>query len=87
MNKDDIFRFLSQQFAIDTKTIALDTGLFSEGFLDSFSITDLIIFLESHASIQIAPDEVTLDNLDSVHKIIAFTKSKIAIANNEPGCE
>jgi acyl carrier protein len=76
MTTHDIFAYLQKQFAVDTGSISAETGLFSEGFLDSFSIVDLILFIETSAGIQIDPAEVNLDNLDSVAKIQAFVKAK-----------
>jgi acyl carrier protein len=78
MTSNDILGFLNKQFAVDTGTISVDTGLFSEGFLDSFSIVDLVLFIETSAGIQIDPSDVNLDNLDSVAKIQAFVQAKAA---------
>ncbi len=76
MTTQDILTFLEGQFAIDTGAITETTGLFSEGYLDSFSIVDLIQFLESTGNIQIDASEVTLDHLDSAKKIVTFVASK-----------
>lgn len=78
MTVQTIFNFLSSQFAIDPGALTDTTGLFSEGFLDSFSIVDLIQFLESSGNIQIDATEVTLDNLDSAARIATFVESKSA---------
>ncbi|MCX6865805.1 MAG: acyl carrier protein [Verrucomicrobia bacterium] len=76
MTTQDILTFLKKQFAIDVADITETTGLFSEGFLDSFSIVDLILFIETTAGIQIDPVDVNLDNLDTIVKIQAFVQSK-----------
>lgn len=76
MTKSDILNFLEKQFAIDAATISVNTGLFSEGFLDSFSIVDLILFIETSAGVQVDPVEVNLDNLDTIEKILAFVLTK-----------
>jgi acyl carrier protein len=72
MTKNDIFTFLKTQFAIDTQDLNDDTGLFSEGLLDSFSIVDLVVFIENTSGIKMQPTDVNLDNLDSVTKILAY---------------
>ena len=76
MTKNDILLFLKNQFAIEEDEIDEETGLFSEGVLDSFSIVDLIHFIESKGEVTVEPSEVELDNLDSVQKIIQFVESK-----------
>jgi acyl carrier protein len=77
MITQDILAFLKKQFAIDIVDITETTGLFSEGFLDSFSIVDLIQFIETTAGIQIEPADVNLDNLDTIVRIQAFVQSKM----------
>ena len=72
MTKNDIFTFLKTQFAIDTEELNDNTGLFSEGLLDSFSIVDLVMFIENTSGIKMQPTDVNLDNLDSVTKILAY---------------
>ena len=52
-----------------------DVKLFSTGELDSVAMLDLITFVESKAGIQIRPEDVTLDNFDSVSSILRFIKS------------
>jgi len=53
-----------------------NTLLFSSTLLDSFSMVDLIAFIERESEIKIAPTEVTLDNLDSVNRILAFVERR-----------
>jgi len=72
MTKNDIFSFLKTQFAIDAADLDENTGLFSEGLLDSFSIMDLVMYIENTSGIKLQPTDVNLDNLDSVAKILNF---------------
>ncbi len=46
--------------------------LFSTGILDSFSMVDLIMFIEGEAGVQLSPADVRLENLDSVSRILAL---------------
>jgi acyl carrier protein len=78
MTKIDIFNFLKTQFAIDEKDVDENTGLFSEGLLDSFSIVDLVVFIENTSGIKLQPTDVNLDNLDSVAKILNFVSKERA---------
>ena len=72
MTKSDILNFLKSQFAIDPAEVSENTGLFSEGLLDSFSIVDLVMYIENTSGIKLQPTDVNLDNLDSVAKILNF---------------
>jgi acyl carrier protein len=76
MTKEEVLTFLETQFALSPDTVTNEVGLFSEGYLDSFSIVDLIMFLETKAGIKVDPVEVNLDNLDSIDKILAYVASK-----------
>ena len=78
MTKNDIFNFLKTQFAIEEKDVDENTGLFSEGLLDSFSIVDLVVYIENTSGIKMQPTDVNLDNLDSVAKILNFVSKERA---------
>lgn len=78
MTKSDIFNFLKTQFAIEEKDVDENTGLFSEGLLDSFSIVDLVVFIENTSGVKMQPTDVNLDNLDSVAKILNFISKERA---------
>ena len=50
----------------------VDTLLFSSGALDSVGMLALIAFVEEQAGIEIHAEDVTLDNFDSVGRILRF---------------
>lgn len=77
MTSDDMFSYISDQFGVDIEDIDDETGLFSEGILDSFSIVDLVLYIETSGGIKINPTEVNLDNLDSVAKILRYVEAKL----------
>lgn len=54
------------------------TALFSDGTVDSVGMIDLIAFLEEESGIEIQHDDVTLENLDNVSRILAFVASRAA---------
>jgi acyl carrier protein len=49
-----------------------DTPLFSEGVLDSVAMLNIIGFLEDEGGIDVRPADVTLDNSDTVARIVAY---------------
>mgnify|MGYP003632336615 CR=1 FL=1 len=77
-NRDDMLGHFSEQFGVEAEEIGDDTLLFTDGYLDSFSIVELITYIESEADITIDPSEVNLDNLDTVGRILAFVQAKTA---------
>jgi acyl carrier protein len=72
VTRDDLLTILETELGVDTADIADDTLLFSSGVVDSFALVTLISEVEKRAGIRIAPDDVTLDNLDSIDRILSF---------------
>lgn len=54
----------------------IDTPLFSSGALDSVTMLSLIALVEESAGIEIHAEDVTLDNFDSVERIVRFAESR-----------
>ena len=48
------------------------TPLFSEGYIDSFTMTAIIAFIEAGFGIMVPQSEVTLENFDTVDNMAAF---------------
>ena len=59
-----------------SSNLSYDTNLMDEGILDSLGIFVLINFLESRFDVQIEPDEVTLDNFETVSAISQLIEAK-----------
>ena len=56
----------------------LDTLLFSSGALDSVAMLNLITFVEETTGIEIRADEVTLENFDTIERILRFAGERAA---------
>ena len=54
----------------DDLELARDEAIFSSGLLDSFAVTQLICFLEDRFAIRIPISEVTLEDFDTIGKIL-----------------
>ena len=67
---------LEIRFGLDATAIDDTTLLFSSGLLDSFSVAELLMFIEEQGGFRVEPTEITLDNLDSIERILAFTGRK-----------
>jgi D-alanine--poly(phosphoribitol) ligase subunit 2 len=57
--------------------IRADTPLFSDGTIDSVGMIDLIMFLETTVGIEVGETDVTLDNFDTVGRIMAYVRTKV----------
>jgi acyl carrier protein len=53
-----------------------DDSLNEAGIVDSFGVLTLITFLEDEFGVQIADDEVSPDNLDSISRLTSFVERK-----------
>jgi acyl carrier protein len=65
---------LKQHISVETGATELndDTALFSSGLMDSLTVFDLVSFVEALVHHRVPPTAVTLDNFDSISRIVAF---------------
>lgn len=75
LNRESLLNYFEEQMGLDTSDIEDDTLLFSSSILDSFSLVDLMMFIEQEGGIKIEPMEVNLENLDSIERILRFVDS------------
>jgi acyl carrier protein len=78
LDRENLRRYLHEKQGLEPEDFDDDTLLFSSGLIDSFSMVDLIIFIENTASLQVHPVDVTLDNFDSIVRILAFVEAQCA---------
>jgi acyl carrier protein len=72
LTKEQLLGALQDRLGLDVTSIGDDTLLFSSGLIDSFSLIELISFIEAQATIRMDAMDVSLDNLDSVERILRF---------------
>lgn len=72
MTQESLMTFLQESQGL--REVEVDSLLFSNGSLDSVSQLDLIMYIEKHAGFQVSPMDLTLENFDSVRKIMAFVE-------------
>ena len=58
----------------DKSTIDNDTKILSLGYIDSFSVLDIILFLEEEFDIRVDGDVVSIERFDSIHLIAKLVK-------------
>jgi len=76
--KDLILNFIrNEYFEDDDKEITFDTPLISGGYIDSFSMVSLLIFVENKFKIKIPPEKATPGAFDSVNNIVTLINQYI----------
>ena len=71
--KELILEYVINEYQEDEDDeISFDTPLISGGFVDSFSMVSLKVFLEKKFKIQIPDDKATPEAFDSVNKIVTL---------------
>ena len=75
-SRDSLTAYLNEKLGLDLEGIEDDTPLFSSNLLDSFSMVDVIMFIEKSADLKMNPTEVNLDNLDTIGRIVAYVEAR-----------
>lgn len=76
--KDLILNFIrNEYFEDDDEEITFDTPLISGGYIDSFSMVSLLIFIENKFKIKIPPEKATPRAFDSVNNIVTLINQHI----------
>ena len=74
---ETILEFIQNELIDDSDTeLSVDMSLFQDRLLDSLNLVSLLNFLEKTFEIKINTSEVTLENVDSVQKMIEFVEKK-----------
>jgi acyl carrier protein len=55
-----------------------DDSFMESGIIDSTGILELVRFLEATFAVKVADEDLIPDNLDSIHKIVAFLQAKLS---------
>jgi acyl carrier protein len=76
IHSDALLTYFRDRLGADITGVDDATPLFSSNLLDSFSIVELIAFIESSAGIRMDAWDVTLDNLDSIERIKQYVDGK-----------
>lgn len=76
--KDLILDYIRKEYIDDEEVdLNFDTPLISSGYVDSFSMVSLLVFLENKFKIKIPPGKSTPEAFDSVNKIVALVNQYV----------
>ena len=73
----EIRSFLVETFLFGRDEELRDDAPLMDKVIDSHGVVELVVFLQDRFAIRIEDDEVTTDNLDSVHKAVAYVARKL----------
>jgi acyl carrier protein len=73
LTRDGLLAFLKGELKLEPGSFDDAAPLFSSGVIDSFMLVSLMGYVEKQGGFRIAPGDVTLDNLDTVERILAFS--------------
>lgn len=76
LTKSDLLEHLADHARDDLSQVREDTELFSTGLIDSFAMIDLLLFLEKHTGAKLGPEDMDVDNLDTIGRILKFVESR-----------
>jgi acyl carrier protein len=76
LTAEKLFTYLRNHAGLETASLTEETNLFTSNVLDSVSLVDLIVFVESEMGARIEPEEVVIENFDSISRILRFAQSK-----------
>lgn len=76
--QDAVRDYIVEQFMYDSPDAALedDQPLIEEGIIDSLGIFTLIAFIEERFGVKVQPDDVVLENFESVNTISRLVEAR-----------
>ena len=73
---DQLRNFISEITFTEIEKIKKDTFLFEEGIFDSLGFLSLISYLDEEFGIEVANDELSEENFESINAVVAFIAKK-----------
>ena len=69
---ESIRDFICSELGYEAGEIGPDTLLFSTGMVDSFTFVGIVALIEMRIGEPLDPREITVENFDSIARIVAF---------------
>ncbi len=75
---DKIISYIKSEISIEPiDDIDLEEDLLGNGIVDSLGMMKLVVFLETEFKIQIAPEDMTVENFNTVQHISKYLSHKL----------
>jgi acyl carrier protein len=76
--KENVSKFIVQNFGLHPNDFQDETLLFSSGLLDSFNLIELVSFIEKESGLKMGVMDVALENLDSIDFMMVYIEKRSA---------
>jgi len=74
---DKIIAFIKEEISImQLNEIDVHEDLLGSGIVDSLGMMRLVVFLEKEFDVTIAPEDMTVENFDTVHHISEYLSKR-----------
>jgi acyl carrier protein len=70
---------LKNLYYTESASLTEDVSFLAEGIIDSMGSMELVAFVESEFKIKVEMSEVVVKNFDSIRKMAAFVRHKLAL--------
>ncbi|WP_317933024.1 acyl carrier protein [Halioxenophilus sp. WMMB6] len=74
--KSKIRAFLGEELEVDVASISDDDALFTSGLVDSYSLIELLSFLETELGYSADFADLNVDDLDSINSLHSLVANK-----------
>ncbi len=74
---DQLLAFINAEVSISPDPIEVGTDLLLTGAVDSLGVVRVTQWLEDELGVEVDPVEVTLENFQTVDKMVAYARSKL----------
>ena len=68
--------FICAELAYEPEEVGDDTALFSTGMVDSFTFVGMVALIESRLDRDLDPRAITVENFDSIARIVRFLRTQ-----------
>jgi acyl carrier protein len=75
--KELVRKYVISEYLEEGEEITFDSPLISSGYVDSFSMVSLLVFLENKFKIKIPPEKASPEAFDTVNKIVELVNQYI----------
>lgn len=72
-----LLAFINAEISVSPEPIAVETDLLLTGAVDSLGVVRVTQWLEDELGFEVDPVEVTLENFQTVSRMVAYARSKL----------
>ncbi len=79
--KSVLAKYIGDQLLSGRGVVSEDDDLLGSGLLDSLGIMQLVLFIEKEFAVDVPPEDVTIENFQSVAKIGVYLEGRLSTAD------